>query len=63
MIPKSREDILNQIRVAIAEGVWGEQAKQIASLRGDEQFEEAVKILKNQSLYQEKMKLALAGIE
>jgi carboxyl-terminal processing protease len=58
---ESREDILNQIRVAIAEGVWGEQAKQIASLHGDEQFEEAVKILKNQSLYQEKMKLALAG--
>ncbi|MEE2753825.1 MAG: S41 family peptidase [Candidatus Latescibacterota bacterium] len=58
---ESREDILTQIRVAIAEGVWGEQAKQIASLRGDEQFEEAVKILKNQSLYQEKMKLALAG--
>ena len=57
---ESKEDILNQIRVAIAEVVWGEQAKQIASLRGDEQFEEAVKILKNRSLYQEKMKLALA---
>jgi carboxyl-terminal processing protease len=58
---EARQDILNQIRVAIAEGVWGGQAKQIASLRGDTQFEEAVKILKNRSLYQEKMKLALAG--
>ncbi|MEE2752439.1 MAG: S41 family peptidase [Candidatus Latescibacterota bacterium] len=57
---ESKEDILKQSRVAIAEVVWGEQAKQIASLRGDEQFEEAVKILKNRSLYQEKMKLALA---
>jgi carboxyl-terminal processing protease len=57
----SREELLNQLRASIAERVWGEQAKQIASLRGDEQFEEAVKILKNRSLYQEKMKLALAG--
>lgn len=58
---EAKTDILNQIREAVADRVWGEQAKQIAALRGDRQFEEAVKILKNRSLYQEKMKLALAG--
>jgi len=57
---EAREDIHNQMREAIAERVWGEKAKQIASLRGDEQFEEAVKILKNRTVYQEKMRLALA---
>ena len=55
----ANEDILNQLREAIAERVWGEQAKQIAALRGDKQFEEAVRILKNQSLYKEKMALVV----
>lgn len=57
---EAKEDIMNQIREAVAERVWGEQAKQIASLTGDEQFEEAVRILKDGAAYQEKMKLALA---
>ncbi len=60
---EAREDIENQIREAIAERVWGEQAKQIAALRGDQQFEEAVRILKNRSVYQEKMQLAFADEE
>ena len=60
---EAEEVIRNQIREAIAECVWGEQAKQIAALRGDSQFEEAVRILKNQSVYQEKMKLAYAEEE
>ena len=60
---EAREEILNQIREGVAERVWGEQAKQIASLRGDRQFEEAVRILKSQSIYQEKMKLAFAENE
>ncbi|MBS10999.1 MAG: hypothetical protein CME19_05265 [Gemmatimonadetes bacterium] len=53
--------ILNQIREAIAERVWGEQAKQLAALRGDTQYEEAIRLLENQTEYQEKMKLALAS--
>ena len=59
----AKEEILNQIREGIAERVWGEKAKQIASLRGDRQFEEAVRILKSQSVYQERMKLAFAEKE
>ena len=55
----AREDILNQLSKAIAERVWGEQAKQIAALKGDKQFEEAIRILKNQSLYKEKMALVV----
>jgi carboxyl-terminal processing protease len=56
----AKDDLLNQLRESIAERVWGEQAKQIAALNGDAQFEQAVKILRNRSLYMEKMKLALA---
>ena len=39
----AKVDIRNQIVEALAERVWGEQAKQLASLRGDRQYEEAVK--------------------
>ena len=60
---EAHEEILNQIRESIAERVWSEQAKQIAALRGDQQFEEAVRILKNRTVYQEKMKLAFAEDE
>ena len=56
----AKVDIRNQIVEALAERVWGEQAKQLASLRGDRQYEEAVKILKDQAVYKQKMKLALA---
>ena len=60
---KAKEKILNQLRESIAERVWGEQAKQIASLKGDRQFEEAVRILKNRAVYREKMQLAFAENE
>ncbi len=50
-----------EIERAIANRMWGTQGRLLISLRGDRQFEEAVKILNDPERYQKSMKLALAA--
>ena len=53
------------IRLAIerqlANRMWGSRAKILTHLKGDGQFEEAVRILQDSRLYREKMNLTLAA--
>jgi carboxyl-terminal processing protease len=48
-----------EIERALANRLWGTQGRLLISLRGDQQFEEAVKILNDPQRYEDSMKLAL----
>ena len=58
---KAKPFIRFEIELELANRLWGSNAKLLVSLRGDKQFQEAVRIIKNPDLYNEKMKLALAS--
>ena len=58
---KARPFIRFEIERELANRLWGNKAKLLVSLKGDKQFQEAVRIIKNRDLYNEKMKLALAS--
>ena len=45
----------------IGNRVWGARGLLLATLKGDKQYQEAVRILRDPDLYQEKMKVALAS--
>jgi carboxyl-terminal processing protease len=55
--PSMRLEIARQL----ANRVWGMKGKLLVSLQGDKQFQEAIRILGNPVLYQEKMRRALAA--
>ena len=54
----AREDLRRLIEETIAAAAWGEHARQLIRLRYDPQFEEALRILRDGTLYQRKLALA-----
>ena len=58
---KARPYIRLEIERELANRVWGSRAYLLASLKGDKQFQEAVRILKDSELYSKKMGLAVAS--
>ncbi len=52
---KAEPFIKNEIERVLARRVWGTSAEILASLKGDKQFQEAVKILKNRAIYDQKL--------
>ncbi len=60
-IDEAREAIRLELKKKLALRAWGEKAYQLVSLKGDAQYEEALRILKDRRIYRKKMKLALAG--
>jgi carboxyl-terminal processing protease len=55
---EAREDLRRLIEENIVAAAWGEEAKQLVRLRYDPQFEEALRILRDGTLYQRKLALA-----
>ena len=55
---EAREDMRRLIEENIAAAAWGERARQLVRLRYDPQFEEALLILRDGTLYQRKLALA-----
>ena len=53
--------IMLEIGRQLGNRVWGKKGRILARLRGDEQYREAVRILKDPERYRKSMKLALAG--
>lgn len=60
---KAKPYIRLEIERELANRVWGDRAKLLASLKGDKQFQEAVRILKDPELYKKKMNLTLVSRE
>ncbi len=60
---KAKPYIRLEIERQLANRVWGDRAKLLASLKGDKQFQEAVRILKDPELYKKKMNLTLVSME
>ncbi len=58
---KSEPYIRLEIEWELANRVWGDREKLLTSLKGDKQFQEAVRILKDPELYKKKMNLTLAS--
>ena len=46
-----------EIERALANRVWGTKGKILASLKGDKQFQEAVRLLKDRAVYDRKLAL------
>ena len=57
---KAETFIRMEIERALANRLWGTNGRLLISLRGDQQFEEAVRILNNPQRYEESIKLAMA---
>lgn len=55
---EAREDLRRLIEETLAAAAWGEHARQLVRLRYDPQFEEALRILRDGTLYQRKLALA-----
>ena len=54
---KARPYIRLEIERALANRVWGTNGKILATLKGDKQFQEAVRLLKDRAVYAQKLAL------